>query len=199
MNAADRAKCDRLRELARRRVASVWDGYRQPEDYGYDFRDLVSPYSRTAGNVDAAVMVVLQDWASHDVLRREPMNAEMARYGHDPRRPTNKRLKALLRKHLDVALKDIYGTNLFPYIKSGGMSTAIPMQDLLRVAKAFAIPQIAIVQPRLVLALGRKTAEALRRAGATVAELPHPAARISREAMDAAWRRMAVEYQGAAA
>ncbi len=199
MNSADRAKCDRLCELARRRVASVWDGYRQPEDYGYDFRDLVSPYSRTARNVDAAVMVVLQDWASHDVLRREPMNAEMARYGHDPRRLTNKRLKALLRKHLDVALKDIYGTNLFPYIKSGGMSTAMPMQDLLRVAKAFAIPQIAIVQPRLVLALGRKTAEALRRAGATVAELPHPAARISREAMDAAWRRMAVEYQGAAA
>ena len=120
-------------------------------------------------------------------------------YGHDPRRPTNKRLKTLLRKHLDVALKDTYGTNVFPFIKSGGMSAAIPMQDLVRVAKAFAVPQIAIVQPRLVLALGRKTAEALRRAAATVAELPHPAARISREAMDAAWRRMAVEYQGAAA
>ena len=199
MNSGDRAKCDRLRELARRRVASVWAGYRQPEDYGYDFRDLVSPYSRTAGNVDAAVMVVLQDWASHDVLSRKPINAEMVRYGHDPRRPTNKRLKDLLAKHLKLALKDTYGTNLFPFIKYGGMSAAIPMQDLVQVARVFAVPQIAIVQPRLVLALGRKTAEALRRAGATVAELPHPAARISREAMNAAWRRMAVEYQGAAA
>jgi hypothetical protein len=199
MNVRNRVKRDRLRELARYRVASVWDGYGQPEDYGYDFRDLVSPYSRAAGNVNAAVMVVLQDWASHDVLRREPMNAEIARYGHDPRRPTNKRLKALLKRHLNVALEDTYGTNLFPFIKSGGMSATIPLQDLVRVAKEFAVPQIAIVQPRLVLALGRKTAEALRRAGATVAELPHPAARISREAMDDAWRRMAVEYRAAAA
>jgi len=180
------SKRDRLLNLAQLRVRSRWPGYGHPEDYGYDFRDLVSPYSRTARNLDADVMIVLQDWSSHDKLSGG-INADVARYGHDPCLRTNIKLKDLLHRHLGLHLEDTYGTNLFPFIKQGGISGRIPAPDLARAAEVFALPQIEIVNPRVVLALGRGTSKALVRAGAKVLGLPHPAARISNAAMDEAW------------
>jgi restriction system protein len=61
-----------------------------------------------------------------------------------------------------VELADVYGTNLFPFIKKGGMSSSIPMNDLIRAAKEFALPQIRIVRPKLIVCLGLNTFNALR-------------------------------------
>lgn len=183
-------KHELLLRLARKRAASRWDGYRQPEDYGYEFSDLVSPYTRTAGNVDADVMLVLQDWASHDALSGA-FDPVRARYGHDPGRTTNKRLKALLRCHLGLRLEDAYGTNLFPFIKIGGISASIPASDLTRAAREFARPQVEIVSPRIVVALGSATAKALSSAGVAHIRVPHPAARISTHDMELAWQQVA--------
>ena len=56
----------RLLELARERQADRWPGYAAIGDYheGRYECDFVSPYTRSAANVDAQVMVLLQDWAS---------------------------------------------------------------------------------------------------------------------------------------
>ena len=56
------------RELAASRATARWPGYLQPEDFGYDFRDWVSPYTKSA-HAFGGVAVVLQDWSSADTLR----------------------------------------------------------------------------------------------------------------------------------
>ncbi|MBC7943966.1 MAG: hypothetical protein H7X91_01585 [Burkholderiales bacterium] len=59
-------------------------------------------------------------------------------------------------------MKDVYGTNLFPFIKPNGMKTKIPHKLLVEAAKEFAVPQIQIVRPKLVVCLGIPTFNAVR-------------------------------------
>ena len=59
---------------------------------------------------------------------------------------------------------DVYATNLFPFIKTGNMSGSIAKHDLIRAAREFALPQIRIVQPRLVICLGLETFNSIREA-----------------------------------
>jgi uracil-DNA glycosylase len=68
----------------------------------------------------------------------------------------------LLRSHFGVELADVYATNLFPFIKKGGINSSIPMRDLVRAAKDFALPQMRIVQPKLIVCLGLNTFNAIR-------------------------------------
>lgn len=122
--------------------------------------DFVSPYTRSAGNMDSDAMVILQDWASDEVLRGEVLE-ERVRLGHDPSRATNRRLKELLQRHFGVGLAEVYATNLFPCIKRGGMSSPIPFRDLVRAAREFGWPQVEIVPPRTLVCLGRDTFSAM--------------------------------------
>lgn len=62
-----------------------------------------------------------------------------------------------------MSISDIYRTNLFPFIKRGGVSSRIPERDLIKAALEYALPQIEIVRPRLVICLGLVTFDALRR------------------------------------
>ncbi len=173
--------------LAIRRSNTRWPGYGQPEDYGYDFREFISPYTKTAGNRDADVMLVLQDWASHEGLRVRGVDPEIQRLGHDPTITTNKRLKSLLQRHLGLRLEDTYGTNAFVFVKPGGMSGNIPMADVRRSVAEFTVHEVKLVEPRVVLALGARVHAALTSEGIKAVALPHPAARISKVAMDEAW------------
>lgn len=183
-------KHERLRQLAGKRVSSRWPGYSQPEDYdGYDFKDLVSPFTRSAGNVDATVMLFLQDWASQDSMKGD-FHAESARLGHNPARITNVRLEELLRRHLNLRLDETYATNLFPFIKPGGMSATIPARDLRQAALEFGLPQVEIVNPRIVVALGRNVSNALDGAGIEHHVVRHPAARISTVDREDEWARL---------
>jgi restriction system protein len=120
-----------------------WPGYGQIGDYhdGAYECDFVSPYTKSAGNVDAEIFVLLQDWSSDEALRG-PLDPDCARYGLTKIFQTNKRLIELLRHHFDVELGDVYATNLFPFIKKGNMSSSIPMRDLVRAAQEFALPQL---------------------------------------------------------
>jgi len=178
-------------ELALRRASARWDGYGQPEDYGYDFREYVSPYTKTAGNRDADVMLVLQDWVSHDGLIARGVDPVIQRLGHDPTIQTNIRLKSLLHRHLSISLEDTYGTNAFVFVKPGGMSGNIPIVDIQRSVTEFTVHEIELVKPRVVLALGKAVFAALGKTGIDAVALPHPAARISKAAMDAAWQSIA--------
>lgn len=161
-----------LLALARKRKTTNWSGYGRIGDYhgGAYECEFVSPYTKSAGNVDAKIFVLLQDWSSDKSLSC-PLDSDCVRYGLTRTLPTNKRLIELLRSYFGVGLEDVYATNLFPFIKKGGMSSPIRMNDLVRAAKEFAIPQIQIVEPKLVACLGLNTFNAIRIAcGHTPAE-----------------------------
>lgn len=157
-------KRQQLLDLARRRQGTRWEGYRCVADYhdGAYEANWVSPYSKTAGNVDARVLILLQDWSSDDRLQG-PLDPEAVRLGYTPRLPTNRNLTLLLKETFGLELQDVFGTNLFPFIKTGGLSSRIPTQDLERAAREFALPQIAIVRPVVVVCLGLATFNAIRR------------------------------------
>jgi hypothetical protein len=152
-----------LLALAQNRKTTNWPGYHQIGDYhnGAYECDFVSPFTKSAGNVDAEIFVLLQDWSSDKSLRL-PLDSDCVRYGLTRTFPTNKRLIELLRDYFGVELGDVYATNLFPFIKRGDISSPIPMRDLIRAAQEFALPQIRIVRPKLVVCLGLNTFNAIR-------------------------------------
>ena len=152
-------------DLAKLRQREVPPGFNGIGDYHHGIYecDHVSPYAKSAGNVDANIMFILQDWCSDQYLSR-PVVSETLQYGYTPQLPTNKNLKNLLQTHFGMRLSKTYGTNLFPFVKSGNMSAKIPIKVLTKAAKQFAIPQIEIVQPKLVICLGAKVYNSIRRA-----------------------------------
>ncbi len=154
-----------LINLARKRQRARWTGYKNLRDYHRGAYEClhVSPYTKSAGNVDSAIMVFLQDWTSDESIRRG-IDEDCIRLGYTPSLPTNRNLIRLLQTHFGVLLREIYATNLFPFIKPRHMGNAIPRRDLLRAAEDYALPQIRIVQPKLVICLGLPTFNALREA-----------------------------------
>lgn len=155
-----------LRRLAERRKAARRGRYKCLGDFHKGFFECsrVSPWSKAAGNVNAKVMVVGQDWASADMLARTPPNRRWAEFGFDRDFPTNVYLDELLKRHFGLKRAQCYLTNLFVLIKPGGVSSIIPMKDLVWSAEEFTIPEISIVRPRVVICLGLRAFRALGRA-----------------------------------
>ena len=154
-----------LLELGKKRKGKAYDGFKNIGEYhnGAYESEWVSPYTKSAQNVDAEVFIMLQDWSSDDSLSK-PVFQDVVEYGHSLNYATNVNLKNLLKKHLGLELSDCFATNLFPFIKKAGMSAVLPMNDVLLAAREFAVPQIKIVSPKLVIALGIPTFNALRKA-----------------------------------
>lgn len=151
-------KMIRLKELGRLRQETRWPGYKNVGDYhgGVYESEFVSPYSKSAHNVDASLMIMLQDWASDDRMRG-PLHEHKRDFGHSPELATNKNLFRLLLYHFGMELGETFATNVMPFVKLGGMSARIPKGDMVRAATEFAIPQIDIVQPVTVACLGIST------------------------------------------
>ncbi|OOG56184.1 hypothetical protein [Rhodanobacter sp. C03] len=154
-------KEEELKKIVAKRRSDRLKGYKCLGDYqgGLFDCEFVSPYSKGAHNFDSDVMVLLQDWSSDHALQRSKGPSEL---GRDPNLPTNRNLDSLLKSALGMEFHETYTTNLFPYIKGGGLSSRIPFVDLVFAAEEFAIPQIRIVAPRLVVCLGKNTFNALR-------------------------------------
>src|SRR5262249_22097965 len=57
-----------------------------------------------------------------------------------------------------------YASNVFPFIKKGKKNSSIPRADMLYAAETYALPQIEIVRPRMVICLGRPAFDAVGRA-----------------------------------
>ena len=148
-------KEERLRALVKKRQQYVPSGYRGIGEYrdGIYECDYVSPYTKSANNLNAEIMFFLQDWSSDECLQKAPTSKEIE-LGYSPNLPTNKNLIKLLRKYFGTELKETYGTNLFPFVKPKGISTGIPYKVLIQVARDYAIPQIDIIKPKLVICLG---------------------------------------------
>jgi hypothetical protein len=173
-------KPSRLLALAKVRQAARWPPHKCIGDYhgGAYECEYVSPYSISAHNPDAAVMVILQDWASDGWLSG-PYDQETQRLGYTPTAGTNVQLKRLLRQHLGLELAQTFATNLFPFVKMGAMNAPLPMRDLVKAARDFALPQIEIIQPKIAVCLGIASFNAL-----SVAVGEKPAAGLT-EAIDA--------------
>lgn len=151
-----------LLKLAKLRQSKVYKGYKSIADYENKFYecDYVSPYSKSAHNTNADVFIVLQDWSSDENMCG--ICEETNRLGYTPSVGTNKNLIKLLKEHLDLELKNTYATNLFPFVKMGGISANIPPKDMQKAAKEFTLPMIEIIKPKIAIALGMKTFNALR-------------------------------------
>ena len=158
------SKAERLFELARKRQ-ETWAGYRGiGEFHGGAYEcDHVSPVTKTAGNLNSDILVLLQDWSSERSLEGK-LDEDARDFGYTRTEPTFSNLSTLLRRHFKRELNEVYATNLFPFIKPGKMTQSIPRRDLVRAAWEFAIPEIEIVKPHLVICLGLGTFNALRRA-----------------------------------
>ena len=158
-------KSERLLALAKKRKAKTYEGYTAIGDHnnGAYECDYVSPYSISANNVDADILIILQDWCSEESFG-EDVDPETLEYGHTPSVKTNINLKKLLSEHLNVTLDQTYATNLFPYIKPGPMSAYIPDKDRLKAAKDFTLPIIEIIHPRIAICFGKDTFNAIRKA-----------------------------------
>jgi restriction system protein len=125
--------------------------------------DYVSPWSKSAHNADAQVMIVGHDWAS-DKWMAGPIDEESAQQGYSRRFITNKNLFALLERHLALSFADVFATNAFPFIKRGNSQGSIKSIDMKCAAQQFLLPQIEIVQPLIVICLGKATFNAVRAA-----------------------------------
>lgn len=181
-------KRERLAELAHKRKADFLPGHHRLGDFhggAYDQHEHVSPWTISAHNLDADLMIILQDWCSGEFLSG-PLIEDAVRLGCDPHLATNKNLIALVQRHFSMDIADAYVTNLFVFIKPGGMSAHLAMADAVYSARTYAVPQIEIVQPKTVLCVGKRTFDALRRAmglgrssspmtiaGASVYGVPH--------------------------
>ena len=175
-----------LRKLAKRRPAHRLEHHACLADFHNGFYECnhVSPWSKSACNVDAEVMVIGQDWASSNVLEQEP-NEDRRRFGQNCSSHTNTNLREFL-GYMGLQFRETYATNVFPFIKWGAKDEDIrPFRDLVSCAEIFTLPQIEIVSPRMAICLGQKAFNAVRRAAGlrptewSKARLPGPHIRIS--------------------
>jgi restriction system protein len=162
--------------LAEERVNYKLEGYFQPEYFEYNFAEWVSPYTKGAHEM-GGVAVILQDWSSFEGLSGG-VSPEVQEHGRTLDLKTNKRLEELLQQFFQVGIAGVYGTNVFPFIKKGGMSSPIPMKDIKRVSEHFLKEELRIAQPSCIIALGRKAQYSLEYLGVKHVAVPHPAARI---------------------
>jgi hypothetical protein len=142
------------------------------EEGRYD-SDEIGPWTRWAGDLDADLMVVGQDWGDVAYF--------VAQQGMDsPRNPTNIALAGLLasagRPLPPVPTSSspgalganrqagVYLTNALLWLKTGGLSAKVKDEWFEGDSTILLLEQIAIVQPRVVVALGQQAHRTILRA-----------------------------------
>ncbi|TYL76750.1 hypothetical protein [Bradyrhizobium cytisi] len=165
----DKAKA--LLELVAKRRRETHTQYHHFHSFDggiWDF-DYVVPWTKSACNLNARLMIIGQDWASEEFLRSPKNNkpdriAARKATGQDEKLRTNRRLKELLEKHFSLSFSETYATDVFVFIKPGDMGTNIPKPDMLYCACKYTFPQIDQVQPVMAICLGAATFNSLREA-----------------------------------
>src|SRR5262249_29915245 len=121
-------KREELLRLARQRQADRRDGYlclSDIHDRVYEC-DIVSPWSTSAQNVDAELMMFGKDWASSETLADRPPDPERKRIGQGWSVPTNKNLREYLSDCMGgLKFSQTYTSNVFPFIKHGKKNSSI--------------------------------------------------------------------------
>lgn len=164
-------KASALYELVAKRRSEPHSAYHHLHSFDGGIWDCehVVPWTKSACNLDADLMIIGQDWASEKFLREPKYNKpERIRgrkaAGQDEYLPTNRRLKSLLRAHFGMDFAQTYATDVLVFIKPGTMTGNVPMPDMLYCAKTYTLPQVRIIRPLMAVCLGAKTFNSLRRA-----------------------------------
>ena len=162
-------KLEKILRLAEKRksdsISQINSSYRQVSDFYdgvLDESGYVSPWTKSASNVNSPIMIVAQDWISSDALEKK-LNQNLVSLGYDPELPTNKNLASLLKRHFGVGFHEVYATNLFVFVKPGSMSANIPGKLLEYSAQTYTLTEIEIVDPKMVICLGSKTYQVISR------------------------------------
>ena len=170
INTIDQKRED-LRRIARQRQADRRDGYLCLSEIHSGFYDSdmhVSPWSISAQNVDAELMILGKDWASSETLADRPPDSERKRIGQGWGVPTNRNLRAYLNDHMGgLKFSQTYSTNVFPFIKIGKKNSSIRRADMLYAAQTYALPQMRIVSPLMAVCLGLPAFRAVSQAALT--------------------------------
>jgi uracil-DNA glycosylase len=158
-----------LLQLAQLRKLESFEGYSRKYlnlcDFfsGYYECDHVVPWTLSACNVEADLMLISQDWSSEEFLLARGEDPQARKLGHSPDLPTNQRTQAMLKEHMGLSFGDTYATDAFAFIKPGKMNSPISFPDLLRSVRTYTLPQISIVRPKMVICLGSAPFNAIRR------------------------------------
>ncbi|WP_213773579.1 hypothetical protein [Bradyrhizobium sp. dw_78] len=128
--------------------------------------DYVTPWTKSAQNIEAKLMIIGQDWSSEEALQNPIHNtpdrvALRKQFGQDPHLPTNRNLKRWL-KFFDVKWEETYATNVSIFIKPAKISAPVSMSVLTRCARDYTVPQLRIVKPLMAICLGSKTFNSVR-------------------------------------
>lgn len=158
-----------LLELARKRQADDLSAFKGSYCHLRDLDcecDHVVPWTISAFNVDAELMLIAQDWASEDFLLNldEEDRLEQKALGQIPWLETNKKLERRVLPQFGLAFADTYATDVFAFVKRGSMTARISFVDLVLSARRYTLPQIEIVRPQMVICLGSASFNAVRRA-----------------------------------
>jgi restriction system protein len=167
--AAVRVKREALRRLAEARRSDPLDGYAGDYLRFADFDcecEHVVPWTISAEVVHADLMLIAQDWASEDFLSglSAEEHEEQRRTGQISRLATNVNIRDKVLPRFGPTFAETYATDAFAFVKRGAMTAPLPFADLVRSTAAYALPQIGIVRPKMVLCLGSRTFNAVRRA-----------------------------------
>ena len=182
--------------------------------------DRIGPFSQWQGNLDAALMVVAQDFADVEGFRKhEGWPGERVR--------TNTMLAALLTRagipikppQFGTADDRLFFTNAVLCMKRGGMRAPLPESCATECGRRFLRPTIELVAPRVVVSLGGRAMGAVCRAfgleppaslaaaaaipipltsSAVLMPLHHPSASRSRQAQQRDWDRVRTVLDGGA-
>jgi DNA polymerase len=159
------AKTDVYRSIiAKRKSCRLCDGLTNPSAVAngeYDSAE-IGPWSRWQGNINAEILVVGQDWG--DIRYFMKWQGKDQPSGN----PTNDSLQVLL-KHIGVQIGKpretqdhvVFFTNLILCLKQGGLQAKVDDGWFRNCTSAFFQSLIDVIQPKAILALGKKVSESI--------------------------------------
>lgn len=149
--------------ISYKKLANFTSRHAPDDPAPYDRDEHVAPFSQSSFNLDSDLMFIWQDWASEAYLLNKDVREQTER-GYNPYLPSNKNFDLLLEEILGLTRAQTYSTDAFVFIKPNHMSGRIKRADLALSAKTYALAQIEIIRPKMVVCVGGETYRAIRSA-----------------------------------
>ena len=150
--------------VEKRKECSLCKGLCNPSvvEEGRHDHDEIGPWSLWQGNLNANLVLVGQDWGDVSYF------ATWRGIDQPTGNPTNENLKELL-KIVGIEIGNpreqqdrvIFLTNLILCLKTGGLQGYVEDQWFTNCASTFFRPLIEIINPRIIIALGKKSSDSI--------------------------------------
>jgi len=159
------------KERAYKKLVDMRKGYKFPEGLVnpsevlngiYDEDNQIGPWSKWQGNLEAEIMLIGQDWGTVNFFIES--NGGPLDDSH-----TNRNLRELFNIiGIDVGYPNnpnsyapVFFTNAILGLKEGAMADSVKASWLRNDAETFLKPTINIIQPKIIITLGKKAYDAL--------------------------------------